>query len=172
MRIFRILLLATGVMGCRQNPPEVTTSPASPIEESASQSGHSHVRGNKLLADVGSYHALLTARLSKEGHRLDVFFETTTRNPKPVALPLIVLKATVQIRAADGGVKEIEFVPATDSERPPGEPAGHASHFVAKTPWLNPDAEHRVIIRVRLDGEDEEARWNNFIPRKYALHSD
>lgn len=83
-----------------------------------------------------------------------------------------MLKASIQIRSGEGGLKEVEFVPAPADERPNGEAAGTCSHFVAKVPWLRPDIEHRVIVRAILDGKDEEIRWNSFIPRKYAHHID
>jgi hypothetical protein len=126
-----------------------------------------------LIADFGPDHALLTAHLSsKTGHELDLFVETADANAKPIALPLDVVKGTVQVRRADGGVREVEFQPAPADERPKGEAAGTCSHFVSKVPWLEPDTEHRVIVEVEVDGKKLSARWNEFVPRKYAHHED
>ena len=140
--------------------------------ETSSTGGHSHEKGTMLLADAGRYHALLTAHLSKDGNELDIFIETAGKSPQALALPLATLKATIQIRSAKGGLKEVEFLPAPTEERPTGEAAGTCSHFVAKVAWLNPDIEHRVIVRAVIDGKDEEIRWNSFLPRKYAHHTD
>ncbi|MDP1804244.1 MAG: hypothetical protein Q8K72_03675 [Acidimicrobiales bacterium] len=125
-----------------------------------------------LIADFGPYHALLTAHLSKGGHELDLFVESAGADPKPVALTVEVVKASVQVRRTDGGVREVEFRPAPADERPAGEAPGACSHFVAKVPWLEPDIEHRVVAEVEVDGKKLRARWNNFVPRKYAHHED
>lgn len=169
MRTLMVALFAVVVVGCGPKP---TPSNPSPAPEPGGDSGHSHERGKMKLADAGKYHALLTAHLSsKDGHELDLFFETA-KNPKPVALPLTSLKAEVQVRSGEGEVKTVEFTPAPPAERPADEAPGTCSHFVAKVPWLNPDVPHRVTIRAVIDGKDEEVRWNDFVPRKYAYHTD
>lgn len=170
MRVPLMIFLGATLLGCGQKTENPATPPT--VFEASSTGGHSHEKGTMLLADAGRYHALLTAHLSKDGNELDIFFETAGKTPQAVALPLATLKASVQIRTVDGGLKEVEFVPASADERPKGEAAGTCSHFVAKVPWLGPDIEHRVIVRVVLDGKDEEIRWNSFIPRKYAHHTD
>jgi hypothetical protein len=136
------------------------------------QGGHSHEKGKMLIADFGPYHALLTAHLSKSGHDLHLFVESAGADANPVAIPVELLQGRVQVRRADGGVREIEFRPAPADERPPGEAGGTCSHFVAKVPWLEPDTEHRVILETEMGGEKIIGRWNSFVPRKYAHHED
>ena len=170
MRVLLTIVLGTTLLGCGQKTENPTTPPT--VYETSSTGGHSHEKGTMLLADAGKYHALLTAHLSKDGNELDIFFETAGKTAQAVALPLATLKASIQIRSSEGGLKEVEFVPAPADERPMGEAAGTCSHYVAKVPWLSPDVEHRVIVRAVLDGKDEEIRWNNFVPKKYAHHTD
>lgn len=169
MRLVLLPAVALLALGCGSAP--VPPTPAPPVDPPES-ADHSHERGTMLLADAGPHHALLTAHLSKDGHELDIFFETTGKSPKPVALPLTSLTATVQVRAGAGEVKEIRFEPAPANERPKDEAADHYSHYVAKVPWLNPDAEHRVIVKAVIGGKEREVRWNEFVPRKYAHHTD
>lgn len=164
-----LLVTAAGCGGPPSPPAPLASTQAGPT---TSSDAHAHEKGKMLIADLGPYHALLTAHLSKGGHELDVFVESAEANPKPVALPVDVLKATVQLRRTDGGVREIEFTPAPADERPAGEAAGTCSHFVAKVPWLEPDTEHRVIAEVEVGGKKLTARWNSFVPRKHAHHED
>jgi hypothetical protein len=171
MRVHVTWLIIATVVGCGQKHVDDTSRPK-PGSESQSPSSHSHEKGKMQVADAGRYHALLTAHLSKDGHELDLFFETAGQTPEPVALPFASLKASIQVRAGEGELREIEFVPVSVAEQPAGQPAGQYSHFVAKVPWMNPDVPHRVIIRAAIDGKDEEIRWNNFLPRKFAHHSD
>jgi hypothetical protein len=169
-RLFPLALLAAAT-GCG-GPPSSSTPPPSSPAAAAPDDSHSHERGKMLIADFGPYHALLTAHLSKSGHEMDIFVETADAEAKPVAISAEVLKASVQVRRAEGGVREVEFRPAPPDERPPGEAAGTCSHFVAKVPWLEPDTEHRVIVEAEVGGKKLTARWNSFVPRKYAHHED
>ena len=170
MRILMGVVLMLTVFGCGQK--NVETGPGPKVSESTTAAGHSHAKGKMLIADAGRYHALLTAHLSKEGNELDIFFETAGADPKPIAFPLASLRAGIQVRTGEGELREITFDPAPAEERPAGEVPGTCSHYVAKVPWLNPDAEHRVILRISLDGQDEEVRWNSFVPKQYAHHTD
>jgi hypothetical protein len=154
--------------GCGSPAPPASA----PAPEPAGDHGHSHERGKMLIADAGKYHALLTAHLSKDGHELDLFFETAGDKPEPVAIPAESLVAEVQVRSGEGEVRRVEFRPAPPEERPPGEGPDRCSHFVAAVPWLNPDVPHRVTIEVPLDKRKVTARWNDFVPRKYAHHED
>lgn len=173
MRTWCWIFVTLCVVGCGvRSSMDPKKGPSTEEPTSVEEHGHSHERGKMMLADAGKYHALLTAHLSKSGHELDLFFETTSRKPTPVAVPLTSLKASVQVRSGEGALKEIEFTPAPDAERPAGEAPGTCSHFVAKAPWLDPDAPHRIIIRAKLNGADEEIRWNDFLPRKFAHHTD
>jgi hypothetical protein len=171
LRIAVALCLAA-VLGCDRPSPTNsgggTTSPSEP----APKHDHSHERGKMLIADAGPYHALLTAHLSKDGHELDLFFETTGKSPKPVALPVAALTATIQVRKGEGELKRVEFRPAPPDERPAGEGPDRCSHFVAKTPWLDPDVPLRVTIELTIEGDAEKIQWNDFVPRKYAHHQD
>lgn len=158
---------AVALAGC--GSPPVTPPAAAPGPHAG---GHSHERGKMLIADAGPYHVLLTAHLSRAGNELDLFFETADAAAEPVALPLGSFTAEIQVRAGDGGVKDVEFKPAPANERPPGEGPGRCSHFVAAVPWLDPDVPLRVSVEFAADGKKRKARWNDFVPRKYAHHQD
>ena len=164
--------LVLALAGCDRPPAPSAGSATSTTTAPAEEPGHSHERGKMLLADAGKYHALLTAHLSGKGHELDLFFETSDQKPQPVAVPLETITAEVQVRAGEGEVKRVEFKPAPADERPPGEGPGKYSHFVASVPWLDPDVPLRVTIQVSLDGRTVTARWNDFVPRKYAHHEE
>ena len=171
MRLLLTTALLVTALGCGgpPNPPSV----AAPLgTETLPPDAHSHERGKTSLADFGPHHALLTAHLSKAGHELDIFVETADAAAKPFALPAQLLTGSVQVRRADGVVRAVEFTPAPADERPAGEAAGACSHFVAKVPWLEPDAEHRVIVEAVLNGKTVSARWNGFVPKKFAHHED
>lgn len=100
MRYSGLSLITFALIGCAQKPADQSTpsTPSTLVGKSGDEGGHSHEKGKMMLADAGRYHALLTAHLSKDGHELDLFFETVDPNPKPVALPLTVLKASIQVR--------------------------------------------------------------------------
>ncbi len=164
-------LLLAAAIGCG-GPANPTVPPTGTAPTATEPATHSHERGKMSLADFGPHHALLTAHLSKAGHELDLFVESADAAARPLALPLAAIAATVQVRKADGEVRRVEFTPAPAGERPPGEAAGTCSHFVAKVPWLDPDAEHRVIVEAVIGSEKVSARWNGFVPRKFAHHED
>jgi len=170
MRILMAVVSMLAAFGCSQKTAETGAVPK--VAESTTAAGHSHAKGKMLIVDAGRYHALLTAHLSKEGNELDIFFETAGADPKPIALPLASLRADIQVRTGQGELRTIAFDPAPAEERPADEVPGTCSHYVARVPWLNPDAEHRVILRISLDGQDEEVRWNSFVPKQYAHHTD
>jgi hypothetical protein len=157
--------IALALAGCGKPPA------ATPAVFKSEHDDHSHERDKMLIADAGSYHVLLTAHLSKDGNELDIFFESDA-SPTPVAIPVESFVAEVQIRAGEGGLKQVEFKPAPASERPAGEGPGRCSHFVAAVPWLEPDTPLHVTVELTLDGKKVKARWNDFIPRKYAHHQD
>ncbi len=132
---------------------------------------HAHERGKMLIADAGKYHALLTAHLSKEGHELDIFFETQdVKNPTPVAIAHQSFAA--EAKMPNGEIKPLKFEAAPADERPKDEKPGTCSHFVAKTPWLNPAEPIELVVRLKLNGKEITARWKDFIPKKYAHHED
>lgn len=166
------LFLSAGLLaalGCQEHRPG-RSKPAEPAAAEEAP-GHSHERGTMLLADAGNYHALLTAHLSREGHELDIFFETTdTKKPTPVAIPVEAF--TAQVRDAAGELREVRFECAPAAERPAGEKAGTCSHFVAKVPWLKPAEPLYVVVRLDLDGQETTVRWKDFLPQKYAHHVD
>lgn len=158
IRLTPVVLLVTS-MGCaagQPTPPAATTS---------QPQGHRHERDRKLIADAGKYHALLTAHLSAQGHELDIFFESP-ESDEPVALPLDGF--TAQATSGDGAPQELHFEPASATERPKDEKPGTCSHFVARSPWLQPDDTLLVVARLYLDGREVKARWKNFMPRKHA----
>lgn len=125
-----------------------------------------------LIADAGKYHALLTAHLSPKGNELDIFFETTSsKNPKPVALPLPSFTAYAQ-RAGEDQRHELKFECAPAEERPKDEKPGTCSHFVAKAEWMKPTDDLAVVFHLELDGKRYRVIWENFIPKKYAHHEE
>lgn len=129
--------------------------------------GHSHERGKMLIADAGTYHFLLTARLAKAGHELDLFIETpVSKDPQPVALELESFEA--QATTDEGESQTLTFEPAPPEERPAGEKVGTCSHFVAKAPWMKPEDDLLVVAKFTVDGKELVARWKDFNPKKYA----
>lgn len=162
------LVVLALLAGCQGNRGTTGTKPAA----HAHDDDHPHERGKMLIADVGKYHALLTAHLSqKDGHELDVFFETTDeKDPKPVAMPLE--RFTAQATTGGGDPHELSFEPAPAAERPKDEKPGACSHFVAKAPWLKPGEKYYVVAKLTLDGQSVTARWKEFDPKKYAHHED
>lgn len=128
--------------------------------------GHVHDRDKMLVVDAGPYHAALTAHLSsKTGNELDVFFETTDRDLKPVPLPLKGFTATA--KTSGGGEQVLEFKPAPKDERK-NDPDGMCSHFVATAAWMKPDDTLTVTATVEIDGKKERIVWKGFTPSKYA----
>lgn len=163
-----LLLLAAGLAGCDRPPPAPPA--ASTARTTDAEADHDHDRGKMMLADAGPHHAALTAHLSsKDGHELDIFFETTDREPKPVALP--VGRFTANATTPDGAIHELAFEPAPAAERK-DDPAGLCSHFVAKAGWLKPDEAVEVAARVEVAGRPRTVTWRNFVPKKYAHHED
>lgn len=133
--------------------------------------GHSHERDKMLIADAGSYHALLTAHLSKDGNSLDIFFETPVdKNPQPAAIAIESFEA--QATAGEGESQTLTFEPAPPKERPVGEKAGTYSHFVAKAPWMKPEDDLLVLAKFTVDGKEIVVRWKGFNPKKYAHHAE
>ena len=172
IRTLSIGFLTLGLLaGCQSRPASPGADKSVPLTVE-DEEGHSHERGKMLIADAGPYHALLTAHLSqKDGHELDLFFETTdTKDPKPVALPLEGF--TAQVTAGGGEPKELKFEPAPAGERPKDEKPGTCSHFVAKAPWMKPDEPLYVVAKVPVEGKSVTARWKDFLPKKYAHHED
>ncbi len=132
---------------------------------------HAHERGKLLIADAGKYHALLTARLSPKGHELDVFFETTDREPEPVAVPLESFTAYAYAQGEDKP-RELLFECTPAARRPKQEKPGTCSHFVAKAPWLKPTDTLEVIAPLKLDGQSYRVAWKGFSLKKYAHHEE
>lgn len=168
--------LATWMAGCnpaaQDNPPVATPEPTNdPPPQADAPHTHLHEREHMLIADAGAYHMLLTAHLSKDGNELDVFFETpVTENPQPVAVPL--QSFTAQATVGDGETQTLTFEPAPAEERPAGEGSDKCSHFVAKAGWMKPDDTLYVVARLTLDGKEVTARWENFVPSKFAHHQE
>lgn len=160
------------LLGCDKAPPAYSVQ-STPTQDSSDPTPvHTHERGKMLIADAGPYHALLTAHLSKNGNELDVFFETSDKSAKPVAIAVQGFSATIQVRIGEGELKKVEFRPAPAGERPAGEAPERCSHFVASVPWLAPDVPLRVTIELPLNGRAETIRWNDFLANKYAHHQD
>lgn len=158
--------LAGALVGCSSPTPP----PAATVREEGGHDHDDHDRGKMMLADAGPYHAALTAHLSKkDGNELDLFFETTAKDPKPVPLPLDKLTATATTAA--GKAHELVFEPAPKAERK-DDPDGKCSHFVAKAPWMTPDDVLTVTATVEVKGRDRAATWKGFNPKKYAHHED
>lgn len=178
----RSLVLATALavlpalpMGCAPTPPAPTTPVPVPTPSAGSATpttgdhGHSHEKDQMLIADAGNYHFLLTAHLANTGNELDVYIETpVSENAQPVALPLKSFTALATL--GDGEAQTLSFEPAPAEERPAGEGDDKCSHFVAKADWIKPEDTLYVVARFTVDGQELTARWENFLPTKYAHH--
>jgi hypothetical protein len=168
--------LATWMSGCspaaKDNlPASAAIPPTDPAPQADAPHTHLHEREHMLIADAGAYHVLLTAHLSKDGNELDIFIETpVTENPQPVAVPL--KSFTAQATVGDGEAQTLTFEPAPAEERPAGEGDDTCSHFVAKAGWMKPNDTLYVVARLPLDGQELAARWENFVPSKFAHHQD
>jgi hypothetical protein len=157
-----LALLAFALCGC--------PVPRQPATFQSESDGHSHERGNKLLADAGPYHAALTAHLSaKEGNELHVFFENTDTPPKPAQMPRINIKALA--RTADGTEREVEFEPAPKEQRK-DDPDGSCSHFVAKAPWMKTEDVLTVRGAAMVQAKLVPFAWKDFSVKKYSHHID
>lgn len=181
MRSFAIAAALTAIttlsIGCAptapvpSSPTPATTPSAGSTPPATTDHGHSHERGSMLIADAGDYHFLLTAHLDKAGNELDVFVETpVSKDPQPVALP--IKSFTAQATVGDGEAQTLTFEPAPPDERPTGEGDEKCSHFVAKAGWMKPEDTLYVVARITVDGKELTARWENFVPSKYAHHHD
>jgi hypothetical protein len=170
-----LTLLTAIPIACTPTAPppssKVPTTPSSVagLTPAANDHGHSHEKDKMLIADAGDYHFLLTAHLAKAGNELDVFIETpVSQDPQPVALPL--KSFTAQATVGDGEAQTLTFEPAPPEERPTGEGDEKCSHFVAKAGWMKPEDTLYVVARITVDGKELTARWENFLPGKYAHH--
>ncbi len=170
-----LLLLTAIPMACTPTAPPLsptapTTTPATGGAALATNDhGHSHEKDKMLIADAGEYHFLLTAHLANAGNELDIFVETpVSQDPQPVALPL--KSFTAQATIGDGEAQTLTFEPAPPEERPAGEGAEKCSHFVAKAGWMKPEDTLYVVARITVDGTELTARWEKFLPSKYAHH--
>ncbi|QEL16505.1 hypothetical protein [Limnoglobus roseus] len=170
MRICLAITFAAAV-GCSSS-----SSPSKPIVPSAASSAvgkesETLDREKMRLADAGPYQAALTARLAKTGHELDVYLETTDKDPKPMALAQTAFLARAT-RAGDPTEYPLTFDPAPAEERPKDESAGLCSHFVAKAAWMKPDDVLTIKCEVEVRGKRQAVVWTEFVPRKYALADD
>ncbi|MBI4603254.1 MAG: hypothetical protein HY721_14970 [Planctomycetes bacterium] len=132
----------------------------------AGPGGHSHERGKLKITDAGGHHGLLTAHLAPSGNELDVFFETSGEDPKPVAIAAEPFAA--QARAGEGEWKELRFEPAPADERPKDEKPGTCSHFIAKAPWIQPSDTLHVVAKVKMEGVEETVEWKKFEVARFA----
>jgi hypothetical protein len=147
-------------MGCGTDPAEPATHREQP------QHGHSHERGKLMLADIGTYHAGLTAHLSsKTGNELDIVIETADEAHRPVALPLAKLVA--KAKTAAGQEHTLDFEPSEPDERKDDQP-GTCSRFTAKAAWMKSTDRLTVTATIEVDGKPHVAEWKDFDPKKYA----
>ena len=155
------LFPAVLAIGCGTPDPK----PAATHRDEADH-GHSHERGKLMLADLGPYHAGLTAHLSsKTGNELDILIETANDAHTPVPLPL--MKLTAKARTADGKEHALEFEPSEPEERK-DDPPGKCSHFTAKAAWMKSEDVLSVRARIEIDGKPQRVEWKDFNPKKYA----
>lgn len=162
-----LLLLCACVVGCGSSGTTIIT-----LKSKDADHDHDHDRGKMMLADAGPYHAGLTSHLSaKDGNELDLFFETAGNEPKPVALPLDKITATIR-REGDEKTYDVTFEPAPADERPKGEAAGTCSHFVAKVPFVKPTDVLNVSLTVVIREKPRSVAWKNFDVKKYCHHQD
>ena len=160
MALRSLALSVAFLLGCGSRDPKPAT------HRDDTDHGHSHQRGKMMLADLGLYHAGLTAHLSsKTGNELDILIETANDAHAPVPLPLMKLTATA--RTADSKEFVLEFEPSEPEERK-DDPPGKCSHFVAKAPWMKPGDLLTVTTNIELDGKSHSVEWKEFTPKKYA----
>ena len=165
-------LLAGLIVGCTGSTP---APPAPPTTTTAhSHNDHddddNHDKAGMMVAHVGKHHAYLTAHLSADhGNELDLYFETTGKDAKPLAIPVEKFTGTAR-RAGEEKEFELVFEPAPAKERPRDEKPGTCSHFVAKAPWMRSDDKLTVTAEVEVDGRRRKAAWKGFEPKKYTHH--
>ena len=160
MRSFLLLVASLSAVGCGTN----STIPATHRDDTPH--GHSHERGTVMLADVGPYHAGLTAHLSsKTGNELDIVIETADEAHQPIALPLAKLMA--KAKTAEGQEHALEFEPSEPDERK-DDPPGKCSRFTAKAAWMKPTDRLTVTAAIEVAGKPHTAEWKDFNPKKYA----
>ena len=107
MRLFLPALAAALVLGCESKPANSTRPPEAKGShthpDGSKHDDHDdddeHVRGKMKIEHAGPYHAALTVHLSPQGNELDLFFETVSKEPKPVALSVKEILATVTRKA-------------------------------------------------------------------------
>lgn len=133
---------------------------------------HDHDRGKMKLEDItlpsGACHVGLTAHLSKkEGNSLDVAFETTDKEPKPVFLPANAKLTARVTRAGDDKPYTLTFNPAPEDERK-ADPKDKCSRFTAEAPWMKHEDKLDVALTVEADGQVKKVAWTDFNPKKYA----
>ncbi|HEV3440782.1 MAG TPA: hypothetical protein VG122_25740 [Gemmata sp.] len=165
VRILSCLLstLTVFVVGCSKESKPT----ASENKQDEHAHGHNHEQNKMMIEDFGSYHAGLTAHLSKkEGNELDIVFETQDKEPKPVPLPLtkLIAKAT---RSGDDKTHTLEFEPAEKNERK-DDSDGKCSRFTAKAPWIKHEDMLTVTLITTLDGKEKRVVWVDFNPKKFA----
>lgn len=169
-----ILVVGGGLLSISCSRPSVQpTQFGGRSAESGHGSDHTHDRGRLMLEDAElpdgtSCHAALTAHLSRSGaHALEVSFETTGKDPRPVTLPEQT-RLVLTVRRG-GETFTLELQPGPKEERPT-DPTGRCSRFEAPAPWLKQD--DTLTATLRIAGSDQEVTWNDFQVAKYSHDAD
>ena len=116
----------------------------------------------RALARAGGGTAYLSVRFADGKTALDLFLDAAPG--APLALPAAaVTSATVQI-SGTGAVRTLALLPAPAEERPAGEAADAASHFLGLDAPITRDS--IVVVTVVIDGE--EVKYSNFIASLFA----
>jgi hypothetical protein len=175
MRLFLPALAAALVLGCESKPANSTRPPQAKGShthpDGSKHDDHDdddeHVRGKMKIEHAGPYHAALTVHLSPQGNELDLFFETVSKEPKPVALSVKEILATVT-RKADNKPVEVKFLPADPKERPKDEKEGTCSHFVAKAPFVQESDILTVTYKVVIRDKERIVTYEDFEVKKFS----
>jgi hypothetical protein len=119
--------------------------------------------GVLLVTRDGGYDALLSAHLSAEGNELDIYLQKSGGDGQPAALPDRAFGARIVGRDV-----QVRFECAPAEERPPTEPEGQCSHFVARTPWMRSDETLDLRTEVAVNDASLTFAWQGFRPDRYA----
>jgi len=165
---FGVLAAMIALAGCEKNP--------APTKYEGKHDDHDHDQKGKKLEDIElpdgtKCHAGLSAHFSAlAGTELDVLFETTDKEAKPISIPLNAKVSARVTRKGDNEPKTVEFKPAKIDERKT-DPKDRCSRFSADVPWMAPRDSLDIVVSVEYDGKLKKCTFSGFEPQKYA-HED
>lgn len=159
-RLVPLALLAALMLGCAETKP----SASGPAKDK--KDDHDHSDHGSTLADFGPHHARLAAHIGKDESNLEISFETTDKEPKPVGLPLTGFKATAK-REGDEKTYDLDFKPGPKDERKTDKD-GECSRFEAEAKWMKPTDKISVTASIDYAGKPRKVEWKEFVPKDAA----